>query len=127
MKLIYSIIFLSFTSLLFSQKNNSENYYENYGKKENLQGKRLGTGWLNEIDAAKILVEEMENAGFEWISEFQIIKISDTEYILATCYSEKSKVGFVYESTHGAFPKKQNRELKSLLKKCQEMITQRKL
>jgi len=117
MKLIYSIIFLSFTSLLFSQKNNSENYYENYGKKENLQGKRLGTGWLNEIDAAKILVEEMENAGFEWISEFQIIKISDTEYILATCYSEKSKVGFVYESTHGAFPKKQNRELKSLLKK----------
>lgn len=117
MKLIYSIIFVSFTSLLFSQKFNSENYYENYGKKENLQGKRLATAWLNEIDAAQILSEEMKNAGFEWVREFRIIKVNENEHILAICYSEKSKVGFVYEPTHGAFPKKQNRELKSLLKR----------
>jgi len=117
MKLIYSIIFVSFTSLLFSQKFNSENYYENYGKKENLQGKRLATAWLNEIDAAQILSEEMKNAGFEWVREFRIIKLNENEHILAICYSEKSKVGFVYEPTHGAFPKKQNRELKSLLKR----------
>ncbi|OWR14139.1 hypothetical protein [Chryseobacterium sp. VAUSW3] len=117
MKLIYSIIFVSFTSLLFSQKFNSENYYENYGKKEKLQGKRLATAWLNEIDAAQILSEEMKNAGFEWVREFRIIKVNENEHILAICYSEKSKVGFVYEPTHGAFPKKQNRELKSLLKR----------
>ena len=116
MKLIYSIIFLSFTNLLFSQKFNSENYYDNYGKKENLQGKRLGTGWLNEIDAAQILSEEMKNAGFEWVREFRIIKLNENEHILAICYSEKSKVGFVYEASHGAFPKKQNKELKSLYK-----------
>lgn len=117
MKLLFSIFLLCFTSLLFSQKFNSENYYENYGKKENLQGKRLGTSWLNETDAAQILLEEMKNAGFEWVTDYTIVKISDSEYILAICYSEKSKVGFVYEPTHGAFPKKQNRELKSLYKR----------
>ena len=116
MKKLFSIFLFTISTLSFSQKINSENYYDFYGKKENLKGNRLGTAWLNETDASKILVEEMKNAGFEWVTDFRILKINESEYILATCYSEKSKVGFVYESTHGAFPKKQNRELKSLYK-----------
>ncbi len=116
MKSIILITALLFSTVSFSQKITSANYYDFYGKKENLKGKRLVTAWLNKIEASQILVEEMENAGFEWITDFRIIKLNESEYILATCFSEKSKVGFVYEPTHGAIPNKQNRELKSLHK-----------
>lgn len=81
-----------------------------------MKGKTLTTAWINKIEAAQILAEEMKNAGFEQVRTFRIIKLNETDYILAICYSEKSKVGFVYESTHMMYPKKENRQLKSLYK-----------
>jgi hypothetical protein len=36
----------------------------------------------------------MKIAGFEWISTFRLIKISDGEYVTAICFFEKIKVGF---------------------------------
>jgi len=117
MKPIFLVVTILFSTLLFSQKINSENYYDFYSTKENLKGKQLVTAWLDEVEASQILAEEMENAGFEWISNFRIIKLSKNEYISAICFSDKSIVGFVYEPIHGAIPKKENRELKSLYKK----------
>ncbi|MBK8442242.1 MAG: hypothetical protein IPL35_02005 [Sphingobacteriales bacterium] len=120
MKLVTLIITLLFSTLCFSQKITSDNYYDFYydvySNIENLKGVRLVTAWLNKIEASQILVEEMKNAGFESIDAFSIVKVSENEYVLAICFSEESKIGFVYESVHGGTPEKQNRKLKSLSK-----------
>lgn len=118
MKFTLVLFALLTATVSFSQKKNAENYYNYYNpyKLENLKGKQLTTAWLDQTEASKILEEEMKEAGLEWISTFRIVKLNDADYILTTCYSEKSKVGFVYESTHNAFPNKANRQLKSLYK-----------
>jgi len=117
MKFLFNLFFLLFSISTFSQKINSENYYNFYNNnKENLKSKRLYTVWLNKTEASMILKEEMKNAGFEWLSDFRIVKINDEEFVIALCYSEKSKFGFVYESSHFAIPKKENRTIKSLYK-----------
>ncbi|MDR4952038.1 hypothetical protein REB14_07630 [Chryseobacterium sp. ES2] len=117
MKFLFNLFFLLFSISTFSQKINSENYYNFYNNnKENLKSKRLYTVWLNKTEASIILKEEMKNAGFEWLSDFRIVKINDEEFVIALCYSEKSKFGFVYESSHFAIPKKENRTIKSLYK-----------
>jgi len=65
---------------------------------------------------AKLLEEEMKKAGFEWISTFRIVQLSDTEYVNSICFSEKSKVGFLYEGSHNAFPEAEGRSIKSMYK-----------
>jgi hypothetical protein len=114
----FSIILccLIFSINTFSQKKNSNNYYDYYNNKENLKGKRLYTAWLSKLEASTILKEEMKNAGFDWLSDFRIVKINEEEIVVSICYSEKSKFGFVYEEAHFADPKKENRDLKSLYK-----------
>ena len=75
----------------------------------------MTTAWIKKYEVAQILEEEMNNAGFEWVSTFTIIKISDGEYVTAICFSEKSKVGFLYEGSHG-MPDSKRKSLKSLYK-----------
>lgn len=117
MKFSFAFFFLLFSISTFSQKINSENYYDFYNNNiKNLKSKRLYTVWLNKLEASAILKEEMKNAGFEWLSDFRIVKINDEESVIAICYSEKSKLGFVYESAHYANPKKESRAIKSLYK-----------
>lgn len=91
----------------------SENYYEYFQKF--LPGNKLTTAWVNKYEVAQILEEEMKKAGFEWVSTFSIIKISDAEYLTAICFSEKSKVGFLYEGIH-AMPNINRKSLKSMYK-----------
>jgi hypothetical protein len=118
----FLIIFLiAFASLTFGQnKINVDNYYSyfkgyDFYEKNNL--KRLGTGRLDEFEIAKVLREEMKLAGFEWLSNFQIIHLDNQKYITSICYSRKSNFGFVLETMFGAEPEKHNREIKSLRKK----------
>jgi hypothetical protein len=107
--------------LTFGQnKINVDNYYSyfkgyDFYEKNNL--KRLGTGRLDEFEIAKVLREEMKLAGFEWLSNFQIIHLDNQKYITSICYSRKSNFGFVLETMFGAEPEKHNREIKSLRKK----------
>jgi hypothetical protein len=96
-----------------AQKITHENYYEYFVKF--LPGNQLTTAWVNKYEVAKILEEEMKIAGFEWISTFRLIKISDGEYVTAICFSEKSKVGFLYEGSH-AMPDIKRKSLKSMYK-----------
>ncbi|UPT71172.1 MAG: hypothetical protein M0D53_01810 [Flavobacterium sp. JAD_PAG50586_2] len=58
----------------------------------------------------------MKLAGFEWLNDFQIIRIDNEKYITSICYSEKSKFGFVLETIFEAIPDKKNRTVKSLCK-----------
>ena len=117
------VFLLSFASLTFGQnKINVDNYYSFYKgydfyEKNNL--KRLGTGRLDELEIAKVLREEMKFAGFEWLSNFQIIHLENQKYITSICYSRKSNFGFVLETIFGADPEKRNRDIKSLTKESE--------
>lgn len=96
-----------------AQKITSENYYEYFQKF--LPGNKLTTAWVNKYEVAQILEEEMKKAGFEWVSTFRLIKISEGEYVTAICFSEKTKVGFLYEGSH-AMPDIKRKSLKSMYK-----------
>lgn len=106
---------LMFIFPVYSQIITSDNYFQYKSNGKGLKGS-LTTAWVNKLEVAKILEEEMENEGFEWISTFKIVKINDNEYVNSICFSEKSKVGFLYEGIHNAFPTVEQRNLKSLFK-----------
>ena len=109
-----TFLFLTLITLpLYSQKMTSENYYDSFVKY--IPNYNLTTAWVNKYEVSQILEEEMKKAGFEWISTFKIIKINDGEYVTAICFSEKSKVGFLYEGIH-SMPNLERKSLKSMYK-----------
>ena len=116
MKKILSILFLSVFISANCQVITSKNYYEYFATPNKVKGKKLTTAWVSKFEVAKILEEEMKKAGFEWISTFRIIQLNDTQFVNSICFSEKSKVGFLYEGSHNAFPKATNRDIKSMYK-----------
>ena len=117
MKTILTILFVITSTLCLSQNEiNSENYYNYYSNGENLKGTKLTTYWLNKLEVSQILKEEMKNSGFEWLSDFRILKLDSINHVISVCYSEKSKFGFLYESTHGMNPNVNNRKIKSMYK-----------
>lgn len=99
---------------IYSQKITSENYHDYFIKY--IPNNKLTTAWVNKYEVAQILEEEMKKAGFEWISTFRIIKINDKEYVSAICFSEKSKVGFLYEGIHNSIPDPKRKNIKSVYK-----------
>lgn len=103
------IIFLSSFYVNAQTKVDTSNYFDLYSSGENLKGSNLKTVWLSDAEIAQIVYEEMDLAGYEWLNEFQIVKIDSGEYVLAICFSEKSRAGFVFESTHRMFPDKKIR------------------
>lgn len=113
MKKIIFLLLTLITLPLYSQKITSENYYDFFIK--HIPNNKLTTAWVNKYEVAQILEEEMNRAGFEWTSTFRIVKINDKEYVTAICFSEKSKVGFLYEGSHG-LPNLKRKGLKSMYK-----------
>ena len=111
-----NITFLLLTLIsipLYSQKITSENYYNFFVKY--IPNYKLTTAWVNKYEVAQIVEEEMKNAGFEWVSTFIIIKTNDGEHLTAICFSEKSKVGFLYEGVH-SMPNLERKGIKSMYK-----------
>jgi hypothetical protein len=111
---ILLLVLISFSS--YSQKITSKNYYEFFANPKQVKGKKLTTAWVSKFEVATILEEEMKKAGFEWISTFRIVKLNENEYVNSICFSEKSKVGFLYEGSHNAFPNPNGRKIKSMYK-----------
>jgi len=111
---------LIFSYLTFGQNNiNVDNYYSHFKDHDDfskLGVKEIGTSWLSEFEIAKVLREEMEIAGFEWLMDYQILRVGNEKYLTSICYSRKSKFGFVLERSFSAIPNKKNREVKSLSK-----------
>ena len=119
--MILFFLLLFFYSNSFSQKNiDSSNYYDYYSTGKNIIGKKLTTAWLTELEIASILRQEMNNAGFEWLINYPIIKIDSIQYLTSICYSRKSNFGFLYEPIHSAIPNKKERSYKSMYKEMME-------
>lgn len=118
-----TFILLTIASLTFGQSkinvDNYYSYYKDYDFYEKNKLKRLGTGRLDELEIARVIRQEMKLAGFEWLSNFQIIHLENQKYITSICYSRKSNFGFVLETTFGAEPEKHNRDIKSLAKESE--------
>lgn len=109
------IVLISLTS--FGQNEiNQNNYFDYFSKGENIKGQSLTTAWLNKIEVVSVLAAELEEAGYENVSTFRIIEIDSVTVVTSICYSEKSNCGFLYESSHKAFPVKEDRNLISLYK-----------
>jgi hypothetical protein len=113
MKRALLLILVLFTLTSYSQKITNENYYDFFVKF--LPGNKLTTAWVNKYEVAQIIEDEMKKAGFEWISTFRIVKFNEGEFVTSICFSEKSKVGFLYEGIH-ALPNAERKGLKSMYK-----------
>ena len=57
------------------------------------------------------MVEELKNAGYEWIYDRTIYKLENGQRINISAYSRKSNVGFLYIQGHGIFPNKNDRKI----------------
>ncbi|MDI9872939.1 hypothetical protein [Flectobacillus rivi] len=117
MKKAIIILFTLFSLSTYSQKITKENYYDYLIlKPRKVKGNNLITKWLTKFDIVKVLEDEMQNACFEQISTFSIVKLNENEFISSICFSEKSNVGFLLEESHYVIPKKENRTVKSIYK-----------
>ena len=113
---LFIILLISATFCLAQSEINSENYYTYYSTGRDLKGSRLKTSWLNEVEVSQIIRKEMEENGFEWLSNFKIIKLDSSTHVISICYSEKSNFGFLFEPMHGMDPDVNSRKIKSMYK-----------
>ena len=118
MKKIIPLIVFLIAQTVFSQEINAENYFNYFANPAKVKGKKLTTAWVDKLEVAKILEDEMKKAGFEWVSSFRIVQVDKGRYANAICFSEKSKIGFVYEGSHNDFPDVAGRKIKSLYKEA---------
>jgi len=72
---------------------------------------------LTETMIIDIVKDEMIKLGYQWISNYRIIKIDSAKYITSICYSDKSNCGFLIEHITEEVPLQENRNIKSLNKK----------
>lgn len=115
MKNILSFLFLLIAVSTFAQKQvTAENYYDYFIKGpatsvKGAVGNTLTTNWLRENEVVPIIMEELKNAGYEWLYDYSLFQISDNQYIVLSAYCRKSNFGFLYITGHAAFPNKSHR------------------
>ncbi len=80
------------------------------------QNSNISTHFLETFEVANIVSEEMQKLGYEWVFNNRIVKVNDSVYINTLCYSEKSNIGFLYETKWGMVPQQKNRYVESLYK-----------
>jgi hypothetical protein len=115
MKLLFYLLFIiCFSTPMLSQiKIDTSDYYDHYSTGKGLKGTILKTKWLQELEVAQIIAEEMNNAGYKIIRPNRIISLDTNKFVHAIVYSEQSKFGFVYEGIHGVIFKNKDRHIKS--------------
>ena len=116
MKYLTTFILLFLFSQSYGQNKLGQKSYFNRYFPKNIIGTQIKTIWLNENDIVPIINEEMEKAGYEFLSHTLVIHVDSGKYVVPVCYSEKSKFGFLLEEAHGMFPDENIRYVKSLYK-----------
>jgi hypothetical protein len=115
--LIFTSLVLFATPVLSQSKVDTSNYYQHYSRGVGLKGTKLMTTWLGEVEVSQIVSEEMDRAGYQIIRPNEIIRVDTGKFVVAICYSEQSKFGFVYEGTHGIIFNNKDRFIKSNYKR----------
>lgn len=101
-----------------SQKIDSTNYCNFYNMNAHYTNAKIkvSTTYLSELEIAQIVYEEMDKLGYDHLYNYRIIQIDSSTTVNAICYSEKSNIGFLYESSCSMVPKQENRYSVSLYK-----------
>jgi hypothetical protein len=111
--LTINILIISFSSMGQSEID-STNYCSFYNMIAHTANSKISTSYLNELEIAKIVMEEMKSLGFQNVSNHQILQIDSINFVNAICYSEESNIGFLYEGACGMIPEQKNRYVISL-------------
>jgi len=112
MKISQLLIFIFFAQFTFGQnafknKIDSSNYYD-YFANGNSQG-TITTARLSKAEATPIILDELEKAGFKWLSDNSLYKLPSGQYIVLTAYCRKSNFGFLYAEGFPMMPTKATR------------------
>jgi hypothetical protein len=107
---IFCIFYGHFTLAQTNSNIDTSNYYE-YFSPRNLKGKKLTTNWLRLDDVVPIMLEELKNAGYDWLYDRTIYKLQNGQYINISAYSRKNNIGFLYIEGHELFPDKSHRNI----------------
>ena len=86
---------------LFDEVDTS-NYY-NY-LASSINGSQIRIAHLDIKDALPVIMEELENAGYEWLYEYSLFKIDSINDIVLSAYTRKSNFGFLYINSFKALP-----------------------
>ena len=113
MKKILFFILIFTTKSLLSQLNSqidTTNYYKYYSPKK-LKGKRLTTDFLRLDDVVPVMLEELKNAGHDYLYDRTIFRLPNNQIINISAYSRKSNIGFLYVEGHGIWPSNEDRQI----------------
>ncbi len=113
MKKILFIITILYAHTLFAQVNSkidSSNYY-NYLSPKKLKGQGLTRNWLRLDDVVPIILDELKNAGYDWLYDRTIYKLENGQHLNISAYSRKNNIGFLYIEGHALFPDKSHRNI----------------
>ncbi len=95
----------------------NKNYYAQFyqpGSGVKLKGKILTTKWLREYEVVPILLEELQNAGYEWVVSSRLYRLDTTRYVVLTAYSQKANLGFLYVEGHTMSPLPAHRQKRGI-------------
>lgn len=95
----------------------SNNYFKFYSTDAHQINSGIQTIYLDKESISEVIFSEMDSLGFEWLHKFRIVEIDSGLPVISICYSEKQKVGFLFEGSHSLVPLEVNRHVKSLFKK----------
>lgn len=115
MNKFFLVYLLLIGQTIFAQKKaniNSSNYYKYYcNSYDSLKGNELTTDWLRLDDVVPVMLEELKNAGYDWLYDRTIYKLKNGQYINISAYSRKNNIGLLYIEGHELFPSKKHRDI----------------
>jgi len=118
MKQLLLILALLSVFTAYSQKIDSTNYCSFYNMNAHYTNAKvkISTTYLSELEIAQIVYEEMDKLGYDHLYNYRIVQIDPSTFVNAICYSEKSNIGFLYESSCSMVPQQKSRYTVSIYK-----------
>lgn len=123
----FFLLFLLFKGVTVGQnisEVDTSNYY-NYYSEGSTQG-TLVTNWLRTQDVVPIILNELENRGYEWLYSYSLFRLKDGKHLVLSVYSRKANFGILYIEGHYGIPKKEHRNIatkKTEITVCEETYT----
>lgn len=120
MRLFFILAFVALWSQNASGQNSkisNKNYYDFYygpGSKVKLKGKGILTNWLRNEEVVPVLLDELQKAGYEWLSANRLYHLDSAKYVVLSAFSQKSNLGFIYVGGHTAFPLLEHRQKRGI-------------
>ncbi|MBX7226348.1 MAG: hypothetical protein K1X55_09980 [Chitinophagales bacterium] len=112
---LFLISFILIGQTLYAQVKtniNPSNYYDYFcNSYDSLKGTELTTNWLRLEDAVPVMLDELQNAGYDWVYDRTIYKLMNGQYLNISAYSRKNNIGFLYIEGHDLFPSKTHRDI----------------